>query len=162
MFGKYLHGFRNTTMIPKLEYVGVSGIQNVFQPPQEPQNQRAKAAPLLSRQVVEKLWKQSSVKEAMSYASELVGNLVNTGQKLLSFPQNSTWHHYESTEAFNSYKSVILDRKKAGKFPVSKKLGSSVGSLIVYSLGKGFASFTAQGTLTEDDELCVLSQEAFL
>lgn len=97
----------------------------------------------------------------MSYASELMGNLVNTGQKLFSFPQNSTWHHYESTEAFNSYKSAILDRKKLENFQSVKIIGSSVGLLVVYSLGRGFANFTAHTTRTEDEELCVLSQEAF-
>lgn len=99
----------------------------------------------------------------MSYASGVMGNLVNTGQELLSFPQNSTWHHYESTEAFNSYKSVILDSKELENFQSVKKIGSSVGSLVVYSLGRVFANFTAQKTITEDEELSfwVLSQEAF-
>lgn len=60
----------------------------------------------------------------MSYTSELMGNLVNTGQELLSFPQNSTWHHYESTEAFNSYKSVIFDRKQLENFQSVKRIGT--------------------------------------
>lgn len=125
--------------------------------PQEPEKQQQ---PNFS---TGRLLRSQGNRAQLSDTSELMGNLVNIGQKTPFFPEKSTCHYYEFTEAFNSYKLVILDRKHIvlGNFQTVKKISSSVGSLVVYSLRRVFACFTAQRTRTEDKELCVFSQEAF-
>lgn len=79
--------FRNITAHPNLENAGVPRIQNSgIQAPQCLRNQKVKVAQLLHKQIVEKPRAQGSVREEISYTGELMGNLVNTGQKPPHFP----------------------------------------------------------------------------
>lgn len=102
-----------------------NSVLQALRAPQCLRSQKATAAQLLNRQIAEKPRKQGSV----SYTSELMGNLVNIGQKPPFFPEKSTCHYCESTEAFNSYRSVIRDRKHMvpGNFQTVKKIAAVLG-----------------------------------